>query len=82
MFPWPFPYEVYCLSCLSGGVPVLCCFVFAFVVEPLCHVRNAFLLAETAVVRALWGATRVSRAKEIVFTVLSKGHCVSPIMHT
>ena len=37
---------------------------------------------ETAVVRALWGATRLSRAKEIVFTVLSKGHCVSSIMHT
>ena len=37
---------------------------------------------ETAVVRALWGATRLSRSKEIVFTVLSKGHRVSPIMHT
>ena len=37
---------------------------------------------ETAVVRALWGATRLSRAKEIVFTVLSKGHRVSPVMHT
>ena len=37
---------------------------------------------ETAVVRALWGATRLSRAKEIIFTVLSKGHRVSPVMHT
>ena len=37
---------------------------------------------ETAVVRALWGATCLSRAKEIVFTVLSKGHRVSPVMHT
>ena len=37
---------------------------------------------ETAVVRALWGATRLSRAKEVIFTVLSKGHRVSPIMHT
>ena len=37
---------------------------------------------ETAVVRALWGATRLSRAKEIVFSVLSKGHCISPVMHT
>ena len=37
---------------------------------------------ETAVVRALWRPARVSRAKEIVFTVLSKGHRVSPIMHT
>ena len=45
MFPWPFPYEVYCLSCFAGGVPVLCCFLFAFVVEPLCHVCNVFLLA-------------------------------------
>ena len=36
---------------------------------------------EAVVVRALWGATRLSRAKEIVFTVLSKGHRVSPIMH-
>ena len=35
---------------------------------------------ETAVVRALWGATRL--AKEIVFTVLSKGHRVSLVMHT
>ena len=45
LFPWPFPYEVYCVSCLSGGVPVLCCFPFAVVVEPLRHVRNVFLLA-------------------------------------
>ena len=37
---------------------------------------------KTAVVRALWGSARVSRAKEVVFTVLSKGHRVSPIMHT
>ena len=36
---------------------------------------------ETAVVRALWGATRLSRAKGIVCTVLSKGHRVSPVMH-
>ena len=37
---------------------------------------------ETAVMRALWGATRLSRAKEIVFTILSKGHRFSPVMHT
>ena len=37
---------------------------------------------ETAVVRALWGPPRVSRAKEVIFTVLSKGHRVSPIMPT
>ena len=37
---------------------------------------------QTAVVRALWGPARVSRAKDVIFTVLSKGHRVSPIMHT
>ena len=37
---------------------------------------------ETVVVRALWGATRLSRAKEVIFTVLSKGHRVSQVMHT
>ena len=37
---------------------------------------------ETAVVRALWGTARLSWAKEVIFTVLSKGHRVSPIMHT
>ena len=37
---------------------------------------------ETAVVRALWGPARVSRAKEVIFTILSKGHRVSPVMHT
>ena len=39
-------------------------------------------LIAALVVRALWGPARVSRTKEIVFTVLSKGHRVSPIMHT
>ena len=37
---------------------------------------------ETAVVRALWGAARLSRAKEIGFSDLSKGHRISPVMHT
>ena len=37
---------------------------------------------ETAVVAALWGSARVSRAKEVTFTVLSKGHRVSLVMHT
>ena len=37
---------------------------------------------ETAVVRALSGPARGSRAKEAIFIVLSKGHRVSPIMHT
>ena len=36
---------------------------------------------ETAVTRALWGATHLSRATEIVFSVLSKGHRISPVMH-
>ena len=36
---------------------------------------------ETAVVRALWGAARLSQAKEVIFIVLSNGHRVSPIMH-
>ena len=37
---------------------------------------------ETAVVRALWPLACVSRAKDVTFTVMSKGHRVSPIMHT
>ena len=37
---------------------------------------------KTAVVRALWGPVRVSRAKEIIFTFLCKGHRVSSVMHT
>ena len=37
---------------------------------------------ETAVVWAVWGSARLSRAKDVIFTVLSKGHHVSPIMHT
>ena len=41
-----------------------------------------FRRLETAVMRALWGATRLSRAKEIVFSVPSKRHRVSPVMHT
>ena len=37
---------------------------------------------ESAVVRALWGTARLSRAKEVIFTVLCKGHGVSPISNT
>ena len=48
----------------------------ASVMDP--HLRGL----ETTVVRALWGATCLSKAKEIVFLVLSKGHRVSPVMHT
>ena len=36
---------------------------------------------ETTVMRALCGGTRLSRAKEIVFSVPSKDHCLSPMMH-
>ena len=45
LFSWPFPYEVYCLSFLSGCVPVLCCLMFAGVQVALCHVHPVFLLA-------------------------------------
>ena len=37
---------------------------------------------DSAVVRALWGATRLSRAKDFVFTFFSKECRVSVIMHT
>ena len=55
---------------------IFMCFSLKHVLDPLC-----VLFMETAVMRALWGATRLSRAKEIVFSVLSKGHCVFPVMH-
>ena len=35
---------------------------------------------ETAVLRAVWGTSRQSRAKEVLFAVLLKGHRVSPVM--
>ena len=37
---------------------------------------------ETMVLQAVWGATRLSRAKEVVFVVLTQGHRISPVMHT
>ena len=37
---------------------------------------------ETAVMRALWVATRLSRAKKMVFSVLPKGHSIYPVMDT
>ena len=37
---------------------------------------------DTMVLRAVWGATRLSRAKEVVFVVLTPGHRISPVMHT
>ena len=37
---------------------------------------------ETMVLQAVWGATRLSRAKEVVFVVLMQGHRISPVMHT
>ena len=44
MFPRPFPYQVYRLSCWSGCLPVLCRLMFAGVMAALCHVRQLFLL--------------------------------------
>ena len=32
--------------------------------------------------RALWAATRLTRAKGVIFTVLSKGHSICAVMHT
>ena len=37
---------------------------------------------ETMVLQAVWGATRLSRAKEVVFVVVTQGHRISPVMHT
>ena len=37
---------------------------------------------ETVVLRAVWGATTLSYAKEVVFVVLAPGHRISPVMHT
>ena len=37
---------------------------------------------ETMVLQAIWGATRLSRAKEMVFVVVTQGHRISPVMHT
>ena len=36
---------------------------------------------ETAAVRALWRLARMSRAKKVIFTILSKRHRVSPVMY-
>ena len=36
---------------------------------------------ETLVLRSVWAATRLSWAKEIVFSVLAPGHRISPVMH-
>ena len=37
---------------------------------------------ETMVLQAVWRATRLSCAKEVVFVVLTQGHGISPVMHT
>ena len=37
---------------------------------------------ETMVLRAVWGATKLSRAKEVVFVVVTPGYRISPVMHT
>ena len=36
---------------------------------------------ETLVLESVWRATRLSRAKEIIFFVLAPGHRISPVMH-
>ena len=36
---------------------------------------------ETMVLRTVWGATRLSRAKEVIFSIRTLGHCISPVMH-
>ena len=35
---------------------------------------------ETRVIRTIWGPTRPGRAKEIFFSLLCKGHRISPTM--
>ena len=37
---------------------------------------------ETQTVRAIWGPTKPSRAKEVVFSLLTPGHRTSPTMRT
>ena len=37
---------------------------------------------ETMVLRAMWGATSLSRAKEVVIVVMAPGHRISPVLHT
>ena len=37
---------------------------------------------ELAAVWALWGPTRTSGAKEVLWAVLALGHCVSPVWRT
>ena len=37
---------------------------------------------ETQTIRAIWSPTRPGRAKEVVFSLLTPGHCTSPIMLT
>ena len=37
---------------------------------------------ETRVVAAMWGPTRMARAKEMVFCLLTPGHRTSPVMCT
>ena len=76
---------------LEGGRSALCCLHHLSTYERRERAIHGVAVAsstdpdlqglEAAVVRALWGAMRLSRAKEMVFTILSKGHCVSPLMH-
>ena len=36
---------------------------------------------ESLVLQCVWGATRLSRAKEMVLSLLAPGHRISPVMH-
>ena len=49
-------------------------------VAPLTH--RDLLGLETMVLRAVWGGTRLSRAKEVVFVVPTPGHRISLVIHT
>ena len=49
-------------------------------VEAAMVTEQDLLKLETSVLKAVWGPTRRSRAKEVLFAVLMKGHRLSPVM--
>ena len=49
-------------------------------VEAAMATERDLLKLETSVLKAVWGPTRRSRAKEVLFAVLLKGHRMSPVM--
>ena len=65
------------------------CAVITMVTPPALHGVAATpvtdrdsLSLDTMDLRAVWGATRLSRAKEVVFLVVRPGRCISLLMHT